>query len=195
MASPFPYARSAQLFALDADLAVHHLHDASGDRHAETAAAVACPVVVVLLGKGLEQLREKVFVHADPGVLHRKAQHGGIVRAVRLADGKGDDARGIGELDGVAENIDEHLLELQIVAHEQLVERFFRAGDEAQALFLALTADDDGDLLEKAPEGEALVPEDHAAGFDAAHVQNVVDEGEQMLRAGTDLLEAFTRMR
>ena len=33
--------RAEPLFALDADLAVHHLHDASGDRHAEAAAAGA----------------------------------------------------------------------------------------------------------------------------------------------------------
>ena len=33
--------RAEPLFALDADLAVHHLHDAPGDRYAEAAAAVA----------------------------------------------------------------------------------------------------------------------------------------------------------
>ena len=64
-----------------------------------------------------------------------------------------------------------------------------------QALVLALAVDDDVDLVEELPEGELLVFQRHAAGLDAAHVEDVVDEAEHVLGAGADLFELLARLR
>ena len=56
-------------------------------------------------------------------------------------------------------------------------------------LVIALTADDDIDLLDQLAEGERLFLEFHASGFNAAHIQDVIDDGEQMAGTGADLLQ------
>ena len=60
-----------------------------------------------------------------------------------------------------------------------------------QALVPALPADDGVDVLEQIGEGELIVPDDHPAAFDPAHIQDVVDDPQQMLCRNTDLFQIF----
>ena len=58
-----------------------------------------------------------------------------------------------------------------------------------QAFVGALGVDDDVDFLEKIPEGELFVFEHHPPRLDAAHVEDVVDEPQQVVGAGADFLQ------
>ena len=103
--------------------------------------------------------------------------------------------RRVGELDGVAEDVDEHLPESERVADEILVRLPDHTALVAQSLVLTLTVDDNVDLLRHFPERELLRLELHAARLDAAHVQDVVDEGEQVPGAGADLFQFIAGAR
>ena len=177
------------LLAFHGDIAVHHFHQILGDGHAEAGAAVTVGRAGVLLGKGLKDLRNVFLAHTDAGVLDDKAHHAVVVKPGGLFDRQGDAAALGGELDGIAENVDQHLLELHIVADIVVVYMADDAAVIVQPLVRALAVDDDVDLIQEHTEGEFLFLQRHSAGLDAAHIQDIVDEAQQMLGAGADFLK------
>ena len=60
--------RADAFLALDLNAAVHHLHDALGDCHAETRAAVLAGGRGILLTERLKEFGQKRLVHTDAGV-------------------------------------------------------------------------------------------------------------------------------
>ena len=58
-----------------------------------------------------------------------------------------------------------------------------------QALVRTLPADDNVDLVQHLPEGELLAFQHHAAGFNPAHIQNIINQTEQVLGTGADFLQ------
>ena len=64
-----------------------------------------------------------------------------------------------------------------------------------QSLVRALSVDNDVDLIQKIPEGKFFLFQYHSSGLDAAHIQNIVDQAEQMLGTRSDLFQLFTGMR
>ena len=187
--------RADAFLAFDLDGAVHHGDDLLCDGHAQAAAAVSVRRSCIFLGERAEQLGQEVLVHADSRVLDDELD-GAIVGFAVFEPGREADASGhIGELDGIAQDVDEDLLELRVVADEQ-------AGDIAaylvlvvEALLAALVVDDDVDLRKEVVEGKLLFPEGHLARLDSIHVQDVVDEAEQVARADADYLEPLARGR
>ena len=95
------------------------------------------------------------------------------------------------ELYGVAEDVYHHLLKLHRVADIVIVNPAARDAFVPQPLVLALAAHDGIDLFQALGKGELLGLDDHPSGFDARHVQNVVDDSKQMLGGGADLCQIF----
>src|SRR5262249_28269718 len=108
--------------ALDADPPTHQGHQPGGDRQAEAGSAVLALRRVVLLLKGLEYLLLLLGRDADAGVTHREADAlcrprpsfdrprvVGVVRRDRLDPD--DDLALLGELDRVADQVQQHLPE------------------------------------------------------------------------------------
>ena len=60
-----------------------------------------------------------------------------------------------------------------------------------KAFVTALAGDDRIDLFEHLGEGELFLVDDHLARFDAGHIQDVIDDAEQMAGGGVDLAEVF----
>ena len=63
-----------------------------------------------------------------------------------------------------------------------------------QPFVFALPVDDDIDLVQEFPEGEFVTLQRHPAGFNTAHVQDVVDQAQQMLGADADLFQLIPRL-
>ena len=95
------------------------------------------------------------------------------------------------ELNGVAQDVDHHLLELHRVADIVVVNRAVRDAFVVQPLIPALAANDGIDLFQAFGKGEFLCLDDHPSGFDARHVQDVVDDSQQVLRGCADLCQIF----
>ena len=181
--------RARAFLGLHADRAVHHLHDALRDCHAQARAAVLVLAGAVLLGKGVENFGDVGLVHADAGVPDAEAERGLILILRCTLHGQPDAAPGAGELDGVREDVDEDLLELHIVADIIVVHRAEKAAFIVQSLVLALAHDHGVDLLQHAGEGEFLPAQDDTPGLDAAHIQDVIDERQQMAGAVAGLFQ------
>ena len=87
-----------------------HLDDPPRDRKPEPGAALRLRDRVVGLLKFLEQLLLIGGINSRSGVVHRHAQ-----RAIGRRDLDGH-FPGVGELDGVADQVEQHLSELALVA-------------------------------------------------------------------------------
>ena len=132
------------------------------------------------MGKGIEHLRDKGFVHADTRVLHLEFQGALVFELGHLGNGKGDAPGGFGKLDGVAQDVDEYLLELHVVADKVVIHMALDMAFEFEALVRTLGHDHGVDLFQHSGKGELLLAHHQPAGFDSAHVQNVVDEPQQV---------------
>ena len=111
-----PERAAAPRLAGRADRAAHQLDQLAADAQPEPGAAVLARGRGVGLGERLEQPLGLLGVDADPGVGDLEA-HAAPARArLALGDAHGDLALR-GELDRVADQVGEHLLEAEAVAH------------------------------------------------------------------------------
>ena len=181
--------RALALLALHFDMAVHQFHDALGDRHAEAGAAVTAGNGGILLAERVEEVRQVFLAHADTGIGYDEPDRGLMVVSRPLFDHEPHEAAFRRELDGVGQYVYHHLLELHRVADIVIVNR--AAGDAfvPQPLVPALAAHDGIDLFQALGKGKFLCLDDHFSGFDARHVQYVVDDSQQVLRGGADLCQ------
>ena len=177
------------LLALHLNVPVHQLYHALRDGHAQTRAAVAAGGGGVLLAEGVKDVGQVLFAHADAGIPDDEPEGGHVVVAGPLLDQKPHGAALRREFHGVAQDVDHHLLELHGVADVGFVDRALDLAVVLQALVPALADDDGVDLLQGLGEGELLLPDGHAPGLDAAHVQDVVDDPQQVVGGGADLFQ------
>jgi len=177
---------------VDVDGAVHHLDEVLAQREAEAGALVAAPRRRVDLREGLEDPPVVAVADADAGVLD--FEHDELPEVDGLAaHGDGDAAAG-GELEGVADQVDEDLAQAAAV---ELGDDRGRRG--AQLEHVAAGARERlqglGDLARDLLGGEALAPEVELGGLDAREVEDVVDEAEQVLAGADDLDEVVAHVR
>ena len=166
---------SFALYALHVDVAVHQVHQAPGDGHAETCTSVLVRGRGILLAEGIENLRQILAAHADARIAYDKAQGGFLLKPGNLLHQEGDAAAGRGEFHRVAQNIQHHLAQLHVIADVVIIHLSDDAALVLQALFPALAADHGTDLLQGLREGEFLVVDGHSPRLDAGHIQDIVD--------------------
>ena len=171
--------------AVDGDGAAHFLDQALGDDQAEAGAAVLAGYRGVGLGKGLEELRLLFRRHADTGVRDAELQHR-LVRAVLQAIDMHGDATLFGELDGIADQVDQHLRQAQRIAPQAVRHVRGHLVFEDQLLFLRLGAQQVGQVVEDFVEIEILLLQLQAAGIDPGKIEDVVDDGQQQLAGAFD---------
>ncbi len=172
---------------MDLEGAAHQFGELAGDRQAQAGTAIATADGAIRLGEGLEELRLLRLGQADAGVFHRQAEMG----PARFADGTDADQHmaPLGELDRIAQQIDQHLLQAQRIA-------FQRQGNVRTAIqhqFDALLVGLDGAEIERAFEHlgqvEAQLFELGTTGFVARIVEHVVDHPQQGLARVEDLAD------
>ena len=178
--------RALPLFALHLNIAVHQLNDALCDGHAQAGAAEFAGGGGILLGEGVKELRQVFRAHADAGVPEGKAQGGLSVEPRRRFNHQGDRPALGREFDRVAQDVDHHLAQLHVVA--DIIVPDVPAGPAVilQVFVPALAADNGVHLLQHPGEGELLAFDGHAARLDPAHVQNIVDDAQQVIGGSPD---------
>src|SRR5216684_8160303 len=111
-----PEARAAARAVLEADVALHHLHQPLADREAEAGAALLARGGRVGLREAAEDAVAEPLRNAAAAVVDRDAH-----LAVAVLGGDLDDAAFGGELDGIRQQIGHHLLQpLAVRVHRAL---------------------------------------------------------------------------
>ena len=165
-----------------------------GDGQAEPGAAEVAGGRGVGLGEGLEQPADLLLGHADAGVGHVEGDARLAGCGLRSRETASVTVAVLGELRGVAQQVDQALLELgQVGAHRADVGR---AVDHQPCCRSSSTSGSiDGlHLVDQAGEIDLLEIDVHAAGFDLRQIEDVVDQAEQMLAGALDLLSDRRRL-
>ena len=179
--------------AVHAHLAAHQLGDAPGDHQAQAGAAVLAGGGGVHLLEGVEQVAELVRGDADAGVADLEA-HQQARRGVLQAAGAQHDAALLGEFHRVAGVVEQGLAQTHGVAPEPgrdaVVEHL-----DAQALGLGRVGHQGADVVQHRGQGEIAQLQAQLAGLNLGDVQDVVDDGQQVVAGGVDLLQALQLLR
>ena len=178
--------RTFPFFAFYRNIAIHQLNDAFCDGHAEPRTAILAGRGGILLGESVEDLWQVFFAHADAGVPEGEAKGRFSVKLRDRLNGKGNRPAFRGKFDCVAEDVDHHLAQLHVVA--DIIVPDISAGPAVifQALVPALTADNGIHLFQYLCKRELLALDCHTARFDPAHVQNIVDDAQQVIGGCAD---------
>ncbi len=163
---------------MHANLAAHAQDQLPGDRQAQPGAAVAPRGGAVGLGEFLEEFGEGFGTHPDARVPHGKAQ-GRLGRAARDAFEADVDGAGIGELQGVADQIDEDLLEPTGIAGDQIGNVRRDREEQFESFLLGAAVHEADGLLEDFPRRKGNRLELEAAALDARQIQDIVDQAQK----------------
>ena len=172
------------------DLPAHQIHDVLGDRKAQPGAAEEGGGAGGLLRKGLVDVGEELLAHAHARVVDDEAELGVVLGPTALGGGEGDLPALAGELDRVGKDVEEHLLELHRVPDIVVVEHGVHDALVVHPLGGRLRVADGADAAQKVLGGNFFALHQHLAALDPAHVQDVVDEGEQETGGDPDFGDA-----
>ena len=112
-----PEGAARARLAVQADGAAERLHQAPADGQAEPGAAEAGADRGIGLGEALEDARMRLRRHADPGIRHLQPQPHAALRPHRA--GAHQHAAEARELDGVADQVEQDLLDVAAVPAER----------------------------------------------------------------------------
>ena len=113
-------AAAVARLALDPDAPAHQFDQLRGDGQAEPRAAVAARRRRVGLHEGAEDLPLLVGRHADAGVRHGELRDRAVSRQHGPTRDVDDDLALLGELDGVADQVDDDLAQSARIADERV---------------------------------------------------------------------------
>ncbi len=180
-----PEGRAPIRFALDADLAVHPLHQLAADVQAQTGAAVAAGGRGIRLRELLEHARQQDGRDADAGVPHLEP----VARPRALLVHAGDvevDVALLRELDGVVDQVHEDLADAAGVAHDLPRGVRLEAHDQVQALFRCAVGLHHGHALHQLQQAAGALIQAHLPRLDPRDVQDVVDDVQERVAAFAD---------
>ena len=175
--------RAIAQLALHLNGAAHGVHDVLGDGHAQAGALGLMHPGVILPDKGLKDPRPELRRHADAVVLDAEMDTDEVLPLLRrlLVHGDLDPPLFGGELDGVAQDVEKHLVEPQAVTADILVGDVVDGHIELLALGADLGLNDADQAVHHLPQGYLIHVQRQLAALDFAHVQHIVDEPQQML--------------
>jgi len=136
--------------------------------------------------EGFENSLEFILMDSDSRVCNSKGdrlQSGiGIYPFVVHAQG---DASGFREFDAVSDQMEQNLSQFNLIRPDLLRNRFTVKMEE-QSFSVSTRAQDGIDILQKAGQVEYFSGEYRLSGFDFRHVEDGVDQSQQMFSASLD---------
>jgi hypothetical protein len=169
--------RTGARLAVDGQPAAHQLDEARRDRKAEAGSAETARRRRVGLAEGLEQTSDGLGIETDPGVPDGKAQGAGFgVRGRRDLD---RDLALLGELDGIADQIEQDLPEPDRIAQDDGRHAGIDPRRKLEALAPRLGGQRLDDALDDRARHDLDALEIEPAGFYFREIQDVVDDLQQ----------------
>ncbi|EZP46142.1 hypothetical protein BW39_05793 [Delftia sp. RIT313] len=193
--------------AAHTDLAAHELHQPVADGQAQAGAAVAARGLDVGLGEGLEQPLGPRCIQAYAGVAHAHAQVvQGRCRGVRIGirrrvhrwrrQMQGDHHLAmLGELDGVADQVGQHLAQAHWVAAQTGRQVRVQRIDHFQPLFLCAQRRGGRHGLQHIVKGEVHFLQRQHARLYFGEIEDVVDHGQKGAGRALHLLQVAALAR
>ncbi len=167
------------------ELAAHHVHQPSADGQPQAGTAEAAGGGAIGLLEGGEQPSQLLFRHADAGVAHTEQQ------ALAVQPGLERDQPPLRELDGIGQEIHQHLGQAQGIADTGSGQVGILLHTEIQTLRIGPVRDHGDGLVEDRRGREGLPLNDQTARLDLREIQDVVDDAQQQLTGIQDAAEDF----
>ena len=182
-----PEGRTFVLPAFDAHASAHLFHQLAGDVQAQARAAVLARGRGISLGEGFEKFALGLGGDADarvgnfePHPLRRE-----LAFAVGVARYLQADRAFFGELQRVAHQVDQNLMQPRLVADDEFGQLIIQVQNKLQAFLADLENKGVGHALDRVGQVEGFVFELQLAGLDLGKIQNLIDDPEQTARAGS----------
>ncbi len=170
--------------AVHADIAAEHDGQSLRDGEAQPRTAEASRHRRVRLLKRLEEPRHLLRCHADPGVANVNNERTPI--PMTLEARLDPHAALAGELHGVARQVQDDLPKPRRIAEDGPGDRTQIRHVEGDALVARLAPEHRGHIGDDVRRGARHPLHRHFAGLDLRHVEQVVDEGQQMFCVAAD---------
>jgi hypothetical protein len=171
--------------ALDGNVAAELPHESLDDRQPEPGAAVAARCRVVGLLERVEDAIDRAAFDADSGVSHRDAERPAVARRSRCFEHDAH-ASALGELDGVADQVVEHLLQAHRIAACAGVQVGGNADRQREPLLRCHRAEQRPYLRHDLAQVQVALLELQLAGLQLGQVEDVVDDAHQRHATGLD---------
>ncbi|CAM5596205.1 hypothetical protein KAURM247S_05187 [Kitasatospora aureofaciens] len=178
--------------ALDGDGAAEQEGDLTADGQPEAGAAVLAAGGAVGLLEGAEDGLQVLGRDPDAGVGHAEGEHRAAAPYAvgQFRVGGGLDAQldpaVFGELDGVGQQVAQHLAQAVVVGEEFAGDPGCRPYGEGEVLLPGQRAEGGLDVVEQGVQRHRVDVQVHLAGLDLGQVEDVVDELEQVGAGGVD---------
>ena len=163
------------------------------DGQAKTGTAVLAGGTAVGLGEGIEQRHLLLGADTDAGVLDLEAQPP-CVAGARTGTHAQPHLALVGELDGIAEQIGEDLLEAQWVTAITLRQVGIKFHGEGESLLARAELKQMDHVVDRLAQREGLAVDGQLAGLDLGEVEDVVEDAEQGLCRALDLLHVAAEL-
>ncbi len=179
--------------AAQRDAAAHQLHEMARDGQAEPGTAVALGRAQVALLEGAEQACLGRGVDADPVVHDRDLDLFGIAHPGQQFDAPGP-RQPRRELDGVGQQVVQHLAQAQVVADDPVRHGIVDAQVQRAAGLRSEVPEGLEFLFQQAPDGHRFLHDLETPGLHLGVVEQIVDDAQQVHRgASADLCHAHLR--
>ncbi len=174
------------------------MDEAFADDKAKAGTTVGAGGGGVDLAEDLEEEIHLVVRDADAGVLDREmdfpdvaglGRDGFAERREDLAGNLEGNFAAVGELDGVADEVEDDLAQALVVADEAGGEIVVDDVDEVEVLLARLRGKEVDRLLDAGAQVEGIFVELEPASLDLGEVEDVVDDGEERFAAGAEGLD------
>ena len=180
-----PERRTFSHLALHADLAAHAGGELARNGEAEPGAAVFPRDGRIALRKGMEKRVPDFRRDADAGVGDGETQRG-VALGLALARDADHDFAACGELDGVADEIGQHLAEAVRIAAQLGGHLVVNEAGEFELFSVRALGEQPDGLLHALPQIEVRAFEMQLPGLHFREVEDVADHAEQALRASAN---------
>ncbi|MDT4822466.1 hypothetical protein FQZ97_556660 [compost metagenome] len=166
--------------AFQGDLAAHQLRQPARDRQPQSGAAETPGGTAFALHEGREQVLDVIPGDADAGVLDTDHYHRGLA-VHRLDAGMQPDAAVAGELDGVAEEVEQDLPDADAIGMHRRRHPGIHAQAQLQALFMGLRQQQAQHAVDQFAQVQRFRGDAQPAGFDLRVVEDVVENLRERL--------------
>ena len=177
--------------ALNPDFAAHQVDQPLADGQPEPGATILAGHRVVGLLEGIEQPRLRCAFDTDAGIGDREAQLQGVVGLGQRLHTQADRTV-VGELDGIADEVDQHLPQTQGVALQEGVGDVFRQfAAQLQAFFLSLVLKHADHTVDTLRQRQWHFFQHHPVSLDSRQIEDVVEHTKQAAGGSFSHVETF----
>ena len=176
-----------------AQLATHAASQFARYRQPQAGTSKTARRAAVGLREGLEQAGQRAGVEPGAAVPHAQLQ---VLAMGALDAGQLQCYLAlVGELHGIAEQVGQHLMQAQTIAHDPARQSGIGQESDFEPLAQRQVRDSGGQFVEQFPQVERQLLIFEPAGFDAREVKQIVEQAQQGLSGARDLLDVLACTR